>query len=435
MASYGLRDLGYKYVVLDDCWSEGRNSSGYLVANSEKFPNGMAFVADQIHSLGMMFGMYSSAGVFTCGRYPGSLGYETQDAEFFASQGVDYLKYDNCYNLGQSGTKQVSFNRYNVMSQALNKTGRPILYALCNWGDDEPYDWAYSISNSYRMSGDIYDSFTRPDSRCPCTETIGCPWPGFHCSVLNILNKMAAIQSRSQAGAFNDMDMLEVGNGGQDDNEYVTHFSMWALNSSPLLMGTNVVTLTPANLAIYSNPAVIALNQDPSTGAATRKWRFNVNDTDDYGIGEIALWTRTMQNGDTVIALINAGNSSRMMNATLQDIFLDQSTAGTSVPAPQLSESWDVYDLWANRMSDDEAASVLNGTASAITANSTSLTRYNATTLSYADGLTANNTALFGSKVGTIPPQGTWSAEIPRHSVGLYRLRQSSSSTRKRDEL
>lgn len=435
MANYGLRDLGYKYVVLDDCWSEGRNSSGYLVPNSQKFPNGMAYVANQIHSLGMMFGMYSSAGIFTCGRYPGSLGYETQDAEYFASQGVDYLKYDNCYNQGQSGTKQVSFNRYNVMSQALNKTGRPILYALCNWGDDEPYDWAYTISNSYRMSGDIYDSFTRPDSRCPCTETIGCPWPGFHCSVLNILNKMAAIQSRSQSGAFNDMDMLEVGNGGQDDDEYVTHFSMWALNSSPLLMGTNVVTLTPANLAIYSNPAVIALNQDPSAGAGTRKWRFYVNDTDDYGIGEIALWTRTMQNGDTVIALINAGNSSRMMNATLQDIFLDQSTAGTSVPAPELSEAWDVYDLWANRMSDDEAASILNGTAPTITANSTSLTRYNATALSYADGLAQNNSALFGSKVGTIAPQGTWTAEIPRHSVGLYRLRQSSSAMRKRDEL
>lgn len=321
------------------------------------------------------------------------------------------------------------------MSQALNKTGRPIVYGLCNWGDDEPYDWAYTISNSYRMSGDIYDSFTRPDSRCPCTETIGCPWPGFHCSVLNILNKMAAIQSRSQSGAFNDMDMLEVGNGGQDDNEYVTHFSMWALNSSPLLMGTNVVTLSPANLAIYSNPAVIALNQDPSAGAATRKWRFYVNDTDDYGIGEIALWTRQMQNGDTVIALINAGNSSRMMNATLNDIFLDQSTAGTSTAAPQLSEAWDVYDLWANRMSSDEAASLLNGTAPTITANSTSLTRYNATALSYADGLAQNNTALFGSKVGTIAPQGTWTAQIPRHSVGLYRLRQSSSAKRKRDEL
>ncbi len=178
------------------------------------------------------------------------------------------------------------------MSQALNKTGRPILYSLCHWDDDEPYDCVRA--NSYRMSGDVYDSFTRPDSRCPCTDTIGCPWPGFHCSVLNILNKLAAIQSRSQPGALNDMDMLEVGNGGQGDNEYVTRFSMWAMDSSSLLIGTDVVTLTPANFAIYSNPAIIALNQDPSATAAIRKWRFYVNDTDKYGIGEIALWTRVM---------------------------------------------------------------------------------------------------------------------------------------------
>jgi alpha-galactosidase len=269
------------------------------------------------------------------------------------------------------------------MSKALDKTGRPILYTLCNWGDDEPYDWVYAISNSYRMSGDVYDSFTRPDSRCPCIETIGCQWPGFHCSVLNILNKMAAIQSRSQPGAFKDMDMLEVVNGGQDDNEYVTH----------------------------SNPAVIALNQDPTATTAIRKWRFYVNDTDKYSIGEMALWTCVMKYGD--IALIIAGNNTCTMNATLSDIFFDQSTAGTSVLTPQLGESWDVYDLWANRMSKDEAASVLNGTAPTITTNSTSLTRYNATAMSSVDGLAANVSALFGAKVGTIPPQGTWSAQIP----------------------
>jgi alpha-galactosidase len=196
----------------------------------------MKHVADQIHNLGMKFGMYSSAGVFTCGRYPGSLGYEQKDADLWASWDVDYLKYDNCYNQGQSGTPQISFNRYNVMSQALNKTGRQIVYSLCNWGNDDPYDWAYTISNSYRMSGDIYDSFNRPDSRCPCTDTIGCPWPGFHCSVMNILNKMAPIVSRSQPGAFNDMDMLEVGNGGQSGKSYCsgglsfipTHILIWA---------------------------------------------------------------------------------------------------------------------------------------------------------------------------------------------------------------
>ncbi|KAF2501899.1 alpha-galactosidase [Lophium mytilinum] len=436
MVQYGLRDLGYQYIVLDDCWSVGRNESGYLVENPKTFPHGMKYVADTIHSLGLKFGMYSSAGVFTCGRYPGSLGNEQKDADYFAAVGADYLKYDNCFNQGQSGTAQISFSRYNVMSQALNKTGRPIVYSLCNWGDDNPYDWAYTISNSGRMSGDVYDSFNRPDSRCPCTEAIGCAWPGFHCSVMNILNKMASIQSRTMSGYFNDMDMLEVGNGGQTDNEYVVHFSMWAMNASPLLIGTNVLTLSPANLAIYSNPAVIALNQDPSASAAVRKWRYFV-DPDETGEGEIALWTRSLNNTDQVIALLNAANTSMMMNATMNDIFLDPRTAGAYQAPPQLSKTWDVYDLWANRMSVAEAGSIINGTAMNVTVNTNStLTRYNATATSYAQGLLNNDTALLGSKVGSIGPGGTWSAMIPRHSVGLYRLRQRESKmVRRKDEL
>lgn len=436
MVDYGLRDLGYQYIVLDDCWSIGRNSSGYLVENPEKFPHGMKYVADTLHSMGMKFGMYSSAGIFTCGRFPGSLGFEQKDADLWASWDVDYLKYDNCFNQGQSGTAQISFNRYNVMSQALNKTGRPILYSMCNWGDDNPFDWAYTIANSGRMSGDVYDSFNRPDSRCPCTESIGCPWPGFHCSIMNILNKMAAIQSRTMSGYFNDMDMLEVGNGGQTDSEYVVHFSMWAMNASPLLIGTNVLTLSPQNLAIYSNPAVIALNQDPSASAAIRKWQYFVN-PDETGQGEIALWTRSLDNGDQAIALLNAGNISMMMNASLNDIFLDPRTAGAYQAPPQLSETWDVYDLWANRMGNNEAASIINGTAMNLINNDNStVTRYNATATSYAEGLMNNDTALFGAKVGSVQPMGTWTAMVERHSVGLYRLRQASSgSLRKRDEL
>jgi len=158
----------------------------------------MKAVADRIHALGLKFGMYSSAGFYTCGQYPGSLGYETQDAQTFASWGVDYLKYDNCYNGGQAGNQMISYNRYNVMSQALNKTGRPILYSLCNWGEDSPWNWAQTMSNSWRMSGDIYDSFSRPDVRCPCTGDEGfgnCALPGFHCSVMNILNKVQHLSS------------------------------------------------------------------------------------------------------------------------------------------------------------------------------------------------------------------------------------------------
>ncbi|KAF2136870.1 glycoside hydrolase family 27 protein [Aplosporella prunicola CBS 121167] len=430
LVSLGLRDLGYTTVVLDDCWSSGRNETGHLVPDSDKFPNGMLHVANQLHALGLKFGMYSSAGAYTCGRYPGSLGHEELDAQTFAAWGVDYLKYDNCYNEGQSGTPALSFARYAAMARALSATGRDIVYGICNWGDDNPFDWAQTISNSWRMSGDIYDSFQRPDSRCPCTET-PCDWPGYHCSVMNILNKMAPIQSRSQPGAFNDMDMLEVGNGGQSDSEYLTHISMWALLSSPLLIGTNIATLSPRSLSLLSNPAILALNQDPSGTAGVRKWRHQVPDVDADGQGEVALWTRELANGDTAVALLNAGNGSRVMRAGLGDVFLDQATAGAYEAPAELSQAWDVFDLWANRMSDEEAAAVIAGNSSEVAADSK--TRYNATALPYADGLAANHSALVGQWVGRVQPGGSWEARIERHSVGVYRFRVADGG--ERDEL
>lgn len=139
----GLRNLGYEYVILDDCWSTGRNTSGNgsIIVDTSKFPNGMAAVADGIHSLNLKFGMYSDAGRYTCGQYEGSLGHEAVDAQTFADWGVDYLKYDNCYNQGNAGTQYLSRNRYNTMSEALNATGRPVLYSLCNWGEDYPWNW------------------------------------------------------------------------------------------------------------------------------------------------------------------------------------------------------------------------------------------------------------------------------------------------------
>lgn len=243
---------------------------------------------------------------------------------------------------------------------------------------------------------------------------------------------MPAIASRTMSGYFNDMDMLEVGNGGQSDSEYVVHFSMWAINSSPLLIGTNVDTLSPANLAIYSNPAIIAVNQDTSAGAANRVWRYLI-DPDETGEGEISLWTRKLANGDRIVALLNAANSSMSMNATMDEIFLDDRTAGAYKAPPELSQTWDVYDLWANRMGDAEAAAILNGTMVEISSNST--TRFNATATSYAEGVKNGHPALMGSRVGTLEPSGTFSAEIARHSVGVYRLRSREATMRKRDEL
>lgn len=249
---------------------------------------------------------------------------------------------------------------------------------------------------------------------------------------MNILNKMPAITSRTMSGYFNDMDMLEVGNGGQSDSEYVVHFSMWAINSSPMLIGTNVGTLSPANLAIYSNPAILAINQDTSAGAAKRVWRY-LADADETGEGEISLWTRTMANGDRIVALLNAANTTMNMNVTIDEVFLDERTAGAYRAPPELSQTWDVYDLWGNRMSEAEAAGVLNGTIADIASNST--TRFNATATSYAEGIENSHPALMGTQVGSLEPSGTFSAEIARHSVGVYRLRSRKAALRKRDEL
>lgn len=449
-------------MILDDCWSDGRYENGTLRPDFTKFPNGMKAVADSLHSMGLKFGMYSSAGYLTCARYPGSLGKEDLDryvamrrsalrllyvsvpcvivftdtnqsnSQTFASWDVDYLKYDNCFNGGAAGNQWLSSQRYLAMSKALNATNRPIVYGLCNWGEDSPWNWAATQANSWRMSGDIYDSFSRPDSRCPCTgdEGYDCALPGFHCSVLNIMNKLSSTVSKTQPGAQADMDMLEVGNGGMDDNEYMTHMSIWSLNSSPLIMGNDVRKIDASALSILSNPAVIAVNQDPTSTAGQRVWRYYVNDTDEWGQGEIALWARTLNNSDVAMALVNAGNSSRQMNATLAEIFTDSGAAN----APQAQMGYDIYDLWGYRMDNATANMVLNGTAPEIQKNSTM--RYNATAMSYADGLSANETALIGKKIDSVDPLGTINAMVPRHGVAFYRLRANGKTMmRKRDEL
>ena len=201
------------------------------------------------------------------------------------------------------------------------------------------------------------------------------------------------------------------------------------MNVSPLIMGTDVRKLTPSSLSIYSNPAVIALNQDPAVSAGVRVWRYYVPDVDSFGQGEISLWTRVLSNNDVVVALVNAGNKEREMNATLSDIWLDYGAERST----QVMMGYDVYDLWVNRMDNDTATGVLNGTSVQVIANDK--VRYNATAMSYEDGLNQNAAALFGAKVMALEPTGILKATVPRHGVGLYRLRANGITMRKRDEL
>ncbi|CAF1193285.1 unnamed protein product [Didymodactylos carnosus] len=224
----GLAALGYEYINLDDCWQVGRDANGTILVDPVAFPSGMRALVDYVHSRKLKFGLYSDAGYKTCAGRPGSLGHETKDADTYASWGVDYLKYDNC---NTDGTKPEV--RYPVMRDALNAT---------EWGVDTPALWAADVGNSWRTTGDISDTW---DSMI---------------ATIDINNQFA---DKAGPGGWNDPDMLRIGNGGMSNMEYLSYFSLWAISKAPLLIGGDVTTMGLDILYIYSNPEVIAINQDP----------------------------------------------------------------------------------------------------------------------------------------------------------------------------
>ncbi|GAA3294339.1 hypothetical protein GCM10020295_18620 [Streptomyces cinereospinus] len=281
--SQGLKAAGYNYVNLDDCWAlPTRDAAGNLVPDPVRFPNGIKAVADYVHSKGLKFGIYSSAGTKTCADngFPGSLGHERQDAALWASWGVDYLKYDNCNNTGVDAE-----TRYKAMGDALKATGRPILYSICEWGVNRPWNWAPAIGNAWRTTGDINDTWAK------------------------MLENTHENQPRAQyakPGAWNDPDMLEVGNGGMTDTEYRTHFSLWAQMAAPLLIGSDIRTASPATLTILKNSDVIAVDQDPLGRQGTVV----------SSSGGLVVMTRQLANGDRSVTLTNETGSTATVSTT-----------------------------------------------------------------------------------------------------------------------
>ena len=428
LISSGLRDVGYNYVVLDDCWSSERNSKGKLVADKEKFPKGMKWVAEKLHEQDLLFGMYSSAGELTCAGYPGSLDWEKEDADSFASWDVDYLKYDNCYHRGRFGFPEVSFNRYNNMAQALNNTGRKILYGLCTWGEDYVHTWGQSLANSWRISGDIYDSFDRPDDLCSCTDPKDphCVAPGTHCSVVNIVNRVAPFVDRGAPGGWNDLDSLEVGHGGMSDEEYKAHFSLWAALKSPLVIGADLRHLSAETLTILNNPAIIAVNQDPLGRSAIRIRRNTTVAKDpDYGQGETQIWSGALYPHDQVVLFLNAANEDLEMATSLAEIFVHDGPGGS---APQVRQKWDLYDLWADRMDTPVAKKILGANAKALPKVIGKMDWYNSTAKPYAEGLKEGDQRLLGKLVGGVAPGGEVRVQVPRHAIRMFRLRNTEGS-------
>ncbi|MFI5916835.1 RICIN domain-containing protein [Dactylosporangium sp. NPDC051541] len=312
MVSSGMAAAGYRYVNIDDCWSEhSRDSSGNLVPDHNKFPSGIKALADYVHGKGLKLGIYSSAGLTTCAGYPASLGNEQRDANTWASWGIDYLKYDNCGDHGgQSGPQ-----RYAAMRDALARSGRPILFALCNWGQDNVGQWGPATGNSWRNTGDIQGNWN---------------------SVMGILDAQPGYASISRPGAWNDPDMLEVGNG-LSDTEARAHFSLWALLNAPLLAGNDLRTMSAATRSILTNTDVIAVDQDWGGRQGNR-----IVDN-----GNTEIWTKPMANGSVAVVLLNRNSGTSTISTSASQIGLGSAS------------SYSVRDLWAH------TSSTTTGTVSA----------------------------------------------------------------------
>jgi alpha-galactosidase len=309
LVANGMKDAGYRYIVIDDCWQVERGADGAIVVDEARFQSGMQALADYIHAKGLKFGIYSDAGRKTCQGRPGSFGYEARDAASYAGWGVDYLKYDWCSADGIDARAA-----YSVMRKALEATGRPIVFSMCEWGSHQPWLWARGLAHLWRTTGDIADCWA-------CEKT---DWGGL--SVTAILDLNEPLAPFAGPGGWNDPDMLEVGNGGLTDTESRAHFSLWAIMAAPLMAGNDIASMTPATRDILLNTEVIAIDQDVK-GVQGRRVR------DD---GDLEVWTKPLADGGVAVALLNRGDVEAPIAVSWKEIGL------ASPPAS-------VRDLWAHQ--------------------------------------------------------------------------------------
>jgi alpha-galactosidase len=279
MVSSGLRDAGYNYIVIDDCWHGKRDSLGFIHPDPERFPSGMKALADYIHSKGLKFGIYSDAGWKTCGGRPGSRGYEFQDAMSYASWGVDYLKYDWCNTEGLKAE-----GAYLTMRDALYAAGRPIVFSMCEWGNNKPWEWGKDVGHLWRTTGDIYHCFD-------CEKNHG-TWSSW--GVLKILDMQDGLRKYAGPDHWNDPDMMEVGNGmtvGEDR----AHFSMWCMLAAPLMAGNDIAAMTKETKDILTNKEAIAIDQD---ALGIQGLKYSSKDG-------LETWFKPLQNGDWAVCFLN----------------------------------------------------------------------------------------------------------------------------------
>lgn len=324
LVSTGLKDYGYEYIVIDDCWSvrDRRDSNGDLIANPEKFPNGIKALADYVHSKGFKIGIYSDAAEQTCAGYPGSLGFEDQDAQLWASWGIDFLKYDYCH--APLFDQAIAIERYTRMGEALRKTGREFLYSLCEWGNQAPHLWGRKVGgHMWRVSGDVFDSWINVHMN---------GWRGLGVDV--VIDIAQEVHPYGGPGGWNDLDMLvvglkgkgQIGGNGMTFLEYQSHMSMWVMACSPLMIGCDVHSLDSETASLLMNREVLDVNQDP-LGILGRRVK---------QIGTCEIWTKPLSDNSVAVAALNRSSSLAEITLQARDIGL--------LDTPKLAR-----DLWAQR--------------------------------------------------------------------------------------
>ncbi|MDQ2973894.1 MAG: glycoside hydrolase family 27 protein [Acidobacteriota bacterium] len=309
MVGSGMKDAGYQYLVIDDCWQIERDSQGNIIPDPKRFPSGMKALADYVHAKGLKFGLYSDAGTLTCEKRPGSRGYEFQDARQYAAWGVDYLKVDWC----ASGTQNAQAS-YSIMRDALLKTGRPIVFSICEWGASKPWLWARDVGNLWRTASDIQDCWD-------CKRD----WGGM--GLIHVLDLQDGLESHAGPGHWNDPDLLEVGNGGMSVTEYRAHFSLWCILAAPLMAGNDIRNMSPEIAEILMNKEVIAVDQDP-LGMQGRRVKRE---------GDFDVWAKQLADGSRAVVLFNRSGVASQISVSWSNLGYPDHLSAT------------VRDLWAKK--------------------------------------------------------------------------------------
>ena len=321
MVATGLKDAGYIYINIDDCWHGQRDSLGFIHPDPKRFPSGMKSLADYIHSKGLKFGIYSDAGWETCGGRPGSRGYEFQDALTYANWGVDYLKYDWCNTEGLNAE-----GAYMTIGAALKNAERPVVLSICEWGNNEPWKWGPKVGHLWRTTGDIYNCFD-------CIEDHG-TWQSF--GVLQIFDKQDGLRKYAGPDHWNDPDMMEVGNG-MSVNEDRAHFTMWSMLAAPLIAGNDLRKMSRETTDILSNKDVIAVNQDK---LGIQGFRYAENNG-------VETWFKPLSGGDWAVMFLNRNKEAQKVNFNwaeneVKDEIFDKAANFSST-------TYKVRDLWTNK--------------------------------------------------------------------------------------